>query len=55
MDIIKAGLAEKLFVKLQKPSLKTKVNFFRLLAVSQKAGLGLRDSLVAIHASEPQR
>lgn len=55
MDIIKAGLAEKLFIKLQKPSLKTKVNFFRLLAVSQRAGLGLRDSLVAIHASEHQR
>ena len=55
MDIVKAGIAEKLLVKLQKPSLKSKVNFFRLLAVSQKAGLWLRESLFAIHASEQQR
>lgn len=35
-----------------KPSLKQKVNFFRLLAVAQNAGLGIRESLLSINKSE---
>lgn len=35
-----------------KPSLKQKVTFFRLLAVSQNAGLGIRESLISISKSE---
>jgi len=41
---------ENFFVS--KPWLKEKVNFFRLLAVTQNAGLGLRDALVSIKESE---
>ncbi|HCY20999.1 TPA: hypothetical protein DIC40_04015 [Patescibacteria group bacterium] len=36
------------------PSLKNKTNFFRLLALSQKAGLGIRDSLISIKKTEKQ-
>ncbi len=32
-----------------------KVNFFRLLAVSQNAGLGIRESLVSINKSETHK
>lgn len=35
-------------VELQKPTLNEKATFFRLLAVSQKAGLGIRASLVSL-------
>ena len=38
-----------------KPTLKQKVNFFRLLAVSQNAGLGIRESLVSINKSETHK
>ena len=34
------------------PSLKEKTNLFRLLALSQKAGLGIRDSLVSLRKTE---
>ncbi len=37
---------------MNKPTLKNKTVFFRLLAVSQKAGLGLREALVSIYQSE---
>ena len=42
----------KLIKRFNKPKLKEKTNFFRLFAISQKAGLGLRDALVAIKKSE---
>ncbi|MEI7563078.1 MAG: type II secretion system F family protein [bacterium] len=42
----------KLVKKFNKPKLKEKTNFFRLFSISQKAGLGLRDALVAIKKSE---
>ncbi len=38
-----------------KPWLKHKMNFFRLMSVSQKAGLAVRDSLMAIRFSEKNR
>lgn len=41
--------------QLNKPTLKQKVNFFRLLAVSQNAGLGIRESLVSINKSETHK
>lgn len=37
---------------LSKPPLPVKTNFFRLLAVGQKVGLGLRESLMSISSSE---
>lgn len=43
---------DKLMQKLNKPDLKQKVTFFRLLAVSQNAGLGIRESIVSIAKSE---
>jgi type II secretory pathway component PulF len=51
-DIRKVGFIEKLFLKFSQPSLGNKTNFFRLLAVSQKAGLGLREALIGILKSE---
>lgn len=43
-----------LYIRLNAPSLKKKTNFFRLLALSQKAGLGIRDSLISIKKTEKQ-
>lgn len=41
--------------KLNQPTLKEKVNFFRLLAVSQNAWLGMRESLVSISKAESHK
>lgn len=49
---IKADFFEKLVIKLQSPGLKHKTVFFRLLAVAQKAWLGVRESLFSILKSE---
>jgi hypothetical protein len=38
-EVLKSDFFEKLVIKLNAPKLKNKTNFFRLLAVSQKAGL----------------
>ena len=43
---------EDVFLKINKPNLDNKLVFFRLLAVTQKAGLGIRDSLQSIYKSE---
>lgn len=51
-DIIKSDIFEKIVIRLNAPSLRHKTAFFRLLSVSQKAGLGIRDSLVSILTSE---
>ena len=40
---------------MQKPSLEQKATFFRLLAVSQKAGLGIRVSLVSLQQGEQHK
>jgi hypothetical protein len=37
-----------IMIEVNKPNLAAKANFFRLLAVSQKAGLGVRDSLKSL-------
>jgi hypothetical protein len=37
IKIMKSDFFEKLIVKINAPKLKNKTNFFRLLAVSQKA------------------
>jgi type II secretory pathway component PulF len=39
-------------MKLNAPKLENKLVFFRLLAVTQKAGLGIRESLQSIYKSE---
>lgn len=43
---------EQKWKEMNKPDLKQKVTFFRLLAVSQNAGLGIRESIVSIAKSE---
>ena len=43
---------QQLYIRMNSPSLKKKTNFFRLLALSQKAGLWIRDSLVSIKKTE---
>jgi len=42
-------------VRMNKPSLDEKANFFRLLAVSQKAGLWVRDSLKSLQQWEKHK
>ena len=44
-----------IMVQLNKPSLDAKANFFRLLAVSQKAGLWVRDSLKSLQQWEKNK
>ncbi len=53
--IAKSDFFEKLIIKLNAPSLKEKTNFFRLLAVAQKAWLWIRDSLISIQKSEQNK
>ncbi|MDO4713651.1 MAG: type II secretion system F family protein [bacterium] len=43
---------DKMMQELTKPTLKQKVTFFRLLSVSQNAGLGIRESIQSISKSE---
>lgn len=50
--INKMNWFEKTYTNLQKPWLGVKTNFFRLLSLGQKAGLGMRDALVALQNSE---
>lgn len=55
-SISKLGFFEKFIIKkFFAPKLKQKTNFFRLLAVAQKAGLWLRDALVSIRNSEKNK
>lgn len=54
-EIFKSDFFEKLVIKLNAPKLKNKTNFFRLLAVSQKAGLWLMDSLNSLRKSEKNK
>ena len=44
-----------IMVELNKPSLKEKANFFRLMAVSQKAGLWVRDALKSLQEWEKNK
>lgn len=53
--VLKWWFWEKLLIKLNAPSLKNKTNFFRLMAISQKAWLWIRDSLMSIKESETHR
>lgn len=46
------NIFQNLILFFKKPSLKQKVTFFRLMAVTQRAGLGIRDSLISIKESE---
>lgn len=52
---VKADIFEKLIIKLNAPSLASKTNFFRLLALAQNAGLGIRDALISIKKSETNK
>jgi len=54
-EVLKSDFFEKLIIKLNAPKLKEKTNFFRLLAVTQKAGLGIRESLESIMKSEQHK
>jgi len=54
-EIFKSGFFEKLVIKMNAPKLNNKTNFFRLLAVSQKAGLWIMDSLGSLEKSEENR
>ncbi len=54
-EILKSDFFEKLIIKLNAPKLKNKTNFFRLLAVSQKAGLWIMDSLDSLEKSEDNK
>jgi pilus assembly protein TadC len=54
-EVFKSNFFEKLVIKLNKPKLKNKTNFFRLLAVSQRAGLGIMDSLSSLEKSEENK
>lgn len=54
-EVFKSDYFEKLIIKLNAPKLKNKTNFFRLLAVSQKAGLWLVDSLTSLEKSEENK
>ena len=46
---------DKIMVNMNKPTLEQKATFFRLLAVSQKAGLGIRMSLVSLQQGETHK
>ena len=51
-NLLQTDLIYKFIKKFNAPGLKEKTNFFRLFAISQKAGLWLRDALIAIRRSE---
>ena len=53
--IIKADFFQKLIIKLNAPSLAVKTNFFRLLALAENAGLGIREALISIKRSETNK
>ena len=53
--VLKSDFFEKLVIKISAPKLKNKTNFFRLLAVSQKAWLWIIDSLKSLQQSEENR
>ncbi|MCX6823474.1 MAG: type II secretion system F family protein [candidate division SR1 bacterium] len=56
IQVSKADAFEKFIIrKFYAPKLKNKTNFFRLLALAQRAGLGIRDSLVSIKKSETSK
>ena len=46
---------DNFMIELNKPNLAAKANFFRLLAVSQKAGLWVRDSLKSLQQWEKSK
>lgn len=57
MDLLKTvqDKINAIITSLNKPSLDSKANFFRLLAVSQKAGLWVRDSLKSLQQWEKDK
>ncbi len=56
MEVSKLWFFEKFIIKkFFAPKLKQKTNFFRLLAVAQRAWLGLRDALYSIRNSETNK
>jgi type IV pilus assembly protein PilC len=46
---------DSFLIEIQKPNLNQKATFFRLLAVSQKAGLGIRASLLSLQQGETHK
>lgn len=53
--IMKSDFFDKLIMKMHAPKLKDKTNFFRLLAVAQKAWLWLMESLNSLKMSEKNK
>lgn len=52
MELEKLSWYERVYMKMNMPSVVNKTTFFRLLAITQKAWLGIRDSLGSIEKSE---
>lgn len=52
MELEKLGFYERMYIKINLPWVINKTTFFRLLAITQKAWLGIRDSLNSIEKSE---
>jgi type II secretory pathway component PulF len=48
-------MIDRRIIEMNKPTLQQKATFFRLLAVSQKAGLGTRMSLVSLQQGETHK
>jgi hypothetical protein len=48
----KKSFLNELYIKFNAPDTAKKTSFFRLLALSQKAGLGIRESLLSIRKTE---
>jgi type II secretory pathway component PulF len=46
------NFVEQLLWKISKPNTEVKTNFYRLMAVSQEAGLGMRETLKGIAFAE---
>lgn len=55
MEEKKKTFLEDIILKLNMPWLKHKTNLFRLLALTQKAGLWMRDALISIKKSETNK
>lgn len=53
--VMKSDFFDKLIMKMHAPKLKDKTNFFRLLAVAQKAWLWLMESLNSLKLSEKNK
>lgn len=54
-ETTKKSILDNIILKLNMPGLDNKTNLFRLLALTQKAGLWMRDALISIKKSETNK